>query len=206
MIWLDFDFDAIRHRCEKVGGRYKLTLGSPIEVTTTKRRHINNILSALSPNCLEDKFMLRYRANNVIYFDEDFLDGDESEASVNIDAVTSEITIGKVSKYSERWGILAFSHSLALSGKANDEIKILVNTQTSKSNLFQKVKLLGVGCDNDKLFGLFLLPVVRGVALWGNGIAPNMGVTVRGRALRDCTKWTPYTIDDWFCGCKVEVE
>ena len=205
MIWLDTDFDKIRYHCEKVGDRYRFTLGEPIQVTTTRRKNVNRELSVLSKSCMEDKFMLRYTPNNEIYFDADFIEGVGDSASLRIDADTSEVIIGKATKSSQR-GVLVFSHSLALTGQANDEIRILGNTQTSKNSLLRMVHILAVGYNNGKLFGLFQVPVRRGIALWKEGMGANAGFTVLGRSVRDCTRWSSYTIDDWFSGCKVEVE
>lgn len=205
MIWLGTDLDKIGYHCERLGDRYRFTLGKPIQVTTTKRKNVNRELSALSKNCTEDKFMLRYTPNNEIYFDADFVEGESTSASVSIDTGTSSVVIGSAMKSSPK-GVLVFSHSLALTGQANDEIRILGNTQTSRNSLLRIVQILAVGYNNGKLFGLFQIPVKRGIALWKDGMGANAGFTVLGRSIRDCTKWSSYTIDDWFTDCKVEVE
>lgn len=188
------------------GDYYTLTVGSEVEVTVVRKINSNNVLtSSLSKSKLEDKFMTKYKPNNIIYFDKDFVDSEKCSnyVSCQIDRKSCTVFVGSPEKYLIKSGVLATTGILSLNGFVQKQRNIFYSSQLSGSSAKNKITLLSVGLRGDNLFGLYHIPRERGLAISVDD-SESMGLSVVSEKIRDCWNWGILHVDDWFDRCKVQ--
>lgn len=197
----------VKALCPKQGKYYVLRLGEKIEVTSIKRLNTNTVLSgSLSSNKVEDKLMIKYYPNNIIYFDEELIEGYATLSSVSceVDKETYTVKVGRQGKYSVNQGVLALSGVLSANGLVERQRAILSNSQV-QSKVRGRVRVLSVGVAGSDLFGLFLARNERGIAVSLDD-SDSLALSVKNLQVRDCSDWAKSYIEDWFVGCKVAVK
>lgn len=188
------------------GDFYTLTIGHEVEVTVVRKSNSNNVLtSSLSKSKLEDKFMTKYKPNNVIYFDKDFVESKKraNYVSCQINRKSNTVFVGNPEKYPIKSGVLATTGILSLNGLVQRQRKIFYSSQLSYGSAKTKITLLSVGLRGDSLFGLYHIPRERGLAISVDD-SESMGFSVVSEKTRDCWNWGILNVDDWFDKCKVQ--
>lgn len=188
------------------GDYYKLTTGRAIEVTVIRKNNSNIVLTQnLSSDVQQDKFMVRYRPNNMVYFDRDFIDDDKAcYISCQIDKENNCVKIGKPDKYPISSGVIATTGVLSLNGLVEENRVILYSNRLSDEAVKKKVTLLSVGLKGDELFGLVHIPRHKGIAISVDG-TQTMGKSVASEKERNCWEWKSMTIDDLFTSYKINI-
>ena len=204
MEFYNLNKDTIRAKSTLVGDYYVFNIGNRIEVTSMKKKDSNNILSnCLSSTKKEDKLMIKYFPSNIIYFDKDFINEDDSDlCSCSIDVSTCSVYIGRENKYNIQFGVLAFSGILSANNLVESMRYVYCNSQLSDKSTKSKVNILSVGVLNDKLFGLFFLSKERGLAISSDS-SLDLSYSVKTWKLQDYSSWNKYCIEDWFQGSKI---
>lgn len=197
--------DYIRAKSELIGAYYKYTIGNKVEVTTVKKRNANNLLSTcLSSNKKEDKMMIRYYPNNIIYFDKDFIDNNDSNlASCFIDVDSFSVYIGKVGKYEINSGVLSFTGVLSINNLVQEQRYVYSNSQISDSDTKSKIRIFSVGVLGEELYGLYFIPKERGLAI-SSDVYNHLAYSVKTWNLKDFSSWSKFSLEDWFKGNKIE--
>lgn len=197
--------EKVRAMSENCGNYYEFKLGNPISVTSLKKENRNGLLSSvLSTDNIEDKFMLRYTPYNVIRFDADIVNSDSDciDISFGVDKDEKCLRIGGRAKYEIDKGVLMFSSILSANNKFVANRSVYISKRYTKEYVGQKVKVLGVGLRDDKLFGLFLVTKARGVAV-SDDLSQDLSYSVTTWKLTDNSNWDKYEIDDFFKGSKI---
>lgn len=205
MEFYNLDKQKIRSHSTLSDDYYIFTLGDKVEVTTTKKQNSNDILSKfLSSEKKEDKLMIRYFPSNVLYFDKDFIDSEVgcNAVSCRIDKDSFSVYIGKKEKYEIKSGVLAFSGVLSSNNYVESMRYVYSNSQISLTGMKDKVKLISVGLLGDDLFGLYLLPKERGLAI-SSDYSKDLSYSVKTWNLKDNSSWDRFCINDWFKNCKI---
>lgn len=207
MIFYGLDKKSILENSELVDGYYKYKLGNKVEVTSLKKKHVNEILTKnLSSQVKEDKLMVRYYPTNEIFFKKDFLDStnDKNFSSFCVQKESYSTFIGNTKDFTITSGILAFSGVLSLNNMIEKDRVILCNSQM-EDYVRKKVKILACGLRSDKLLALYYIPSERGLALSCD--TGNMSISAKSLIIKNYSNWGTYTLDDWFDGVKVrEIE
>lgn len=207
MEFYNLDKDRIRSCSEIRGDYYVFTLGSRIEVISTKKSNSNDVLSNfLSSEKKEDRMMIKYYPSNTLYFDRDFIDSDAScnFVSCKIDKSSFSVYIGKIDKYEIKSGVLAFTGVLSSNNYVESMRYVYSNSQLSDSGVKSKVKLISVGMLGDSLFGLYLLPKERGIAISADS-SMDLSYSVKTWNLKDYSTWSKCCVNDWFKASKITV-
>lgn len=184
---------------------YAMTMGEQVEVTALRKRNSNNILiQSLSKKQSEDKFMVKYIPNNVVYFDKELIDSEIplKYVSCKIDRKSCCVFVGRPEKYQISSGVLATTGVLSLNGMVEVDRDIYYGSHLTSTSLKTKVTLLSVGLRGDSLFGLFHIPRERGIAVSVDN-KTQKGVSVASMRERDCWNWGTCCVEDWFDKCKV---
>lgn len=205
MEFYNLDKQKVKSHSEVTENYYIFKLGDKIEVTTTKKQNSNDVLSNfLSSEKKEDKLMIRYFPSNTIYFDKDFIEneGGCNSVSCRIDKSSFSVYVGKQDKYEIKSGVLAFSGVLSSNNYIESMRYVYSNSQISVSGMKDKVKLISVGLLGDDLFGLYLLPKERGLAISSDS-SKDLSYSVKTWNLRDYSSWSRFCINDWFKNSKI---
>jgi hypothetical protein len=205
MKFVDLNKDNIRENSELVGNTYIYTLGSPVEITSIKRRNNNSMISkSLAENVKEDKLMIKYIPTNKILFSKNFIESSplENFASCKVDSEGNCLYIGSSGEFGNvSKGLLAFSGYLSLNNLVEEDRPILC-TKNMISTIVDKIRVLSLGVRGDSLYGLFYIPDVRGLRLSIRGSA-DLGVSATTLKNVKCKGYTEFTIKDWFDKAKV---
>ena len=180
---------------------YEFSLGNPIEVTSTKKKHLNALIAEnLSTSKKEDSLMIQYQPTNNVCFTKDFMESSGISASCHIDIETSKVVVGKRDEFQIRNGILTFSGFLSLNNFVEKHKKIYGNSKV-KETLVNRVRVLSVGLRGDKLYALYYIPNTRGVYIGVN--SDNLAISSTAGKFKDCENLTSFIIDDWFENTKI---
>lgn len=201
MYFADLNKREILSNSVDLGDYYEYTLGSPVEITTLKSLHKNDIISkGLSNTSKEDKLMVKYSPTNKIYFSKNFIQGDTTEiyASLYVDEENGRLYIGSVEEFGNMTGLLAFSGYLSLNNLVEDDRPLLCTTKM-RSVIMERIKVLSLGVRGDKLYGLFYIPNVKGLKLSIRGRL-DKGLSPATYKISSCKDYNSFTIKDWFDG------
>lgn len=204
MIFYGLDKDNIIASSVYENGYFRYKLGNKIEVTSPKKKHVNNILAkSLSFETNEDKMMIKYYPSNEILFKEDFLKDKNANnfSSCLISKESCSVCVGKTEDFPITSGILAFSGVLSLNNKVQSNRIILCNSQMD-DYARKKIRILACGLRDDKLFALFYIPSERGLALSCD--EGGMSISAKSLMFKSYKNWDTFTIDDWFDGVKIK--
>lgn len=201
MYFADLSKKEILDSSIDLGDYFEYTLGSPVEITTLKSLHKNDVIAkGLANASKEDKLMVKYSPTNKIYFSKNFILGDTTEiySSMYVDEKNGRLYVGSVEEFGNMTGILAFSGYLSLNNLVESDRPILCTTKM-RSVILERIKVLSLGVRGDKLYALFYIPNIKGLKLsirgrLDKGISP---VTYKISACKDCCS---FTIKDWFDG------
>lgn len=201
MKFVDFNKGAIVSDSILEDNYYIYTLGAPVEVTTIKSSHKNNLIaSKLADEMKEDKLMIKYRPTNKIYFSKNFIENDTEEfyASCYLDVEKGRLYVGTLDEFGNSSGVLAFSGYLSLNNLVEEDRPILC-TERMKTTIMNRIRVMSVGVRGDKLYGLFYIPSVKGMKLSIRGRV-NVGISPITYKLSSCKNSSTFTIKDWFDG------
>lgn len=201
MYFADLSKKEILDSSIDLGDYFEYTLGSPVEITTLKSLHKNDVIAkGLANASKEDKLMVKYSPTNKIYFSKNFILGGTTEiySSMYVDEKNGRLYVGSVEEFGNMTGILAFSGYLSLNNLVESDRPILCTTKM-RSVIMERIKVLSLGIRGDKLYALFYIPSIKGLKLsirgrLDKGISP---VTYKISACKDCCS---FTIKDWFDG------
>ena len=201
MNFIDLDKKEIKSKSVILDDFYEYTIGNPIEVTCIKSDNVNKLISKnLSSKFIEDKFMLKYRPNNKIYFDRTFIDS-PSDSTFTSYEINNKVYIGEGNKYKLNDGVLAFSGFLSANNMVEEDRFIFGNSRVLET-IKQKVFILAIGVRNDMLFALYYIMSSKGTALSLKDDA-NRGISVNTLKYCDCSNYSKFSIKDWFNGAKI---
>lgn len=205
MKFLDFNkSNIIQNSVLTDDGYYEYTLGSQVEITTIKSTHSNNLMAQnLSSNVKDDKLMIKYQPTNKVLFSKNFIDSDIDGffASCYIDKDTNRVYIGTPNEFGINSGILAFSGYLSLNNLVEEDRKVLCNKRFEKT-IWGRIRVLSIGVRGDKLYGLWYIPSVKGIAL-GIRECVSKGISPTTMKIADCTDYLSFSIKDWFKSAKI---
>lgn len=179
-------------------------MGNQVTVTAMKKFDENLLVAkTLSSDFSEDKFMVKYSPNNKIYFSNKFLstENEGNFASCYIDEETCSVYIGSAEEFPIKSGVLVFSGVLSLNNMVERDRDLYCNDRVL-STFKHRVKILSLGVRGDKLFGLYLVPSERGIAVGVDG-ANNLGISTSSLKVRDCSAHNKFSIIDWFKNAKI---
>lgn len=205
MKFVDFDKAEILQNSILEEGFYVYTLGSPVEITTMKSLHRNNLIAKnLADELKEDRLMIKYSPTNKIYFSQNFLESETDEffASCYIDSKNGCLYVGTLDEFGNMSGVLAFSGYLSLNNLVEEDRPILC-TERMKTTIMERIRVLSLGVKGDKLYGLFYIPSVKGIKLSVRGRL-DKGVSPISYKVSDCKNYSSFTIKDWFDRAKVK--
>lgn len=184
---------------------YIFSLGTPIQVVTTKRNHMNTLLSNnLVSSCISDDLMLRYQPSTNIYFSVDFINNEDDKnlASINIDTKSSSLFIGSINEFELTQGVLTFSGWLSANNYVESD-KLIYSSKVILDSIKDKCRVLGLGLRGDKIFGIYYIPSTRGILLGRRNSTRGIAVTTfKEKSLP--LDYRGFSIKDWFNGTKIK--
>ena len=204
MIFYGLDRENIIANSELRDGFYVYKLGNKIEVTSLKKKHVNDILARnLSSQVKEDKMMVRYYPTNEVFFRQDFIESinDKNFSSCLISKESCSVFIGSTEDYPINSGILSFSGILSLNNMVERERVIRCNSQMD-DYARKKIRILACGMRDDKLLALYYIPSERGLAL--STEEGGMCVSAKSLMFKNYDSWDTFTLDNWFEGVMIK--
>ena len=205
MNFIDLNRSDIKRNSIIIDKFYEYTIGSPIEVTCLKNANSNKLISSnLSSDKLEDKFMIRYRPNNKVYFLKDYIDSDEETdfSSIWIDKDENRVYVGRSGDYKLNDGVLVFSGFFSMNNILESDRYIYGNSRVIET-IKQRVYILSVGVRDNMLYALYYIASHKGTAI-GIKDSNYKGLSINTLKECNCTKYNKFTIKDWFDGAKIE--
>lgn len=204
MVFYDLDKRAIKeHGVLKSDDLYEYCLGSKVEVTSLRKKHVNDILAKnLSSQVKEDKMMVRYYPSNKILFKKDFIESSSIEnfSSCFVSKESCSVIVGNTEDFPLNSGILTFSGVLSLNNKIERDRIIFCNSQMDEYAR-KKIKVLACGIRDNKLLALFYIPSERGLAVSCN--TGGMALSAKSYMIKNYDSWDTFTINDWFEGVMI---
>lgn len=182
---------------------YKYTLGDKLEVTSLKKKHVNDVLARnLSSHIREDKMMVRYYPTNEIFFHRSFIESEEDGnfASCLVSKESCRVVIGNAGDYPINAGIVTLSGVLSLNNMVERDRVILCNSQMD-DYVRKKVRILACGVRDGKLLALYYIPNERGLALSCDD--GGMCISAKSLMIKSHNSWGTFTLNDWFEGVKI---
>lgn len=204
MIFYGLDKRNIKENSELVDGFYRYELGNKVEVTSLKKKHVNNILARnLASEVKEDKLMVKYYPTNEVFFKKDFIDSinDRNFASCLISKESCSAFVGSTEDFPINFGILTFSGVLSLNNMVQRDRVILCNSQMD-DYARSKIRVLACGVRDDKLLALYYIPSERGLALSCD--EGGMCISAKSLMYKNYSNWDTFTLEDWFEGVKIK--
>lgn len=204
MIFYGLDKRNIKENSELVDGFYRYELGNKVEVTSLKRKHVNDILARnLSSEVKEDKLMVKYYPTNEVFFKKDFIDStcNKNFASCLISKESCSAFVGSTEDFPINSGILTFSGVLSLNNMVQRDRVILCNSQMD-DYARSKIRVLACGIRDDKLLALYYIPSERGLALSCD--EGGMCISAKSLMYKNYSNWDTFTLEDWFEGVKIK--
>lgn len=204
LIFYGLDKRNIIENSELRDGYYIYKLGDKVEVTSLKKKHVNDILARnLSSQVKEDKMMVRYYPTNEIFFRQDFIDSTSSKnfSSCLVSKESCCAFIGSTEDYPIKSGILTFSGVSSLNNLVERERIIRCNSQMD-DYARKKIRILACGIRGDKLLALYYIPSERGLALSCD--EGGMCISAKSLMIKNYDSWDTFTLNDWFEGVKIK--
>lgn len=204
MIFYGLDKRNIKENSELVDGFYRYELGNKVEVTSLKRKHVNDILARnLSSEVKEDKLMVKYYPTNEVFFKKDFIDStcNKNFASCLLTKESCSAFVGSTEDFPINSGILTFSGVLSLNNMVQRDRVILCNSQMD-DYARSKIRVLACGIRDDKLLALYYIPSERGLALSCD--EGGMCISAKSLMYKNYSNWDTFTLEDWFEGVKIK--
>ena len=204
MIFYGLDRQHIIENSELKDGFYRYELGNKVEVTSLRKKHVNDILARnLSSQIKEDKMMVRYYPTNEVFFRQDFIESTSNKnfSSCLISKESCSAFIGSTENYPINSGILTFSGVLSLNNMIEKERIILCNSQMD-DYARKKIRILACGIRDTKLLALYYIPSERGLALSCD--EGGMCISAKSLMLKSHNSWSNFTLSDWFEGVKIK--
>lgn len=186
-------------------GFYEYTLGSPLEITTIRCNHVNQVMSkSLSSDVKDDKLMVKYKPTNKIYFSKAFMnsDSDENYASCYINQKTGSLYVGALKEFGDDSGVLVLSGYLSINNLVEEDRPVLCNKKLFNT-VKNRIRVLSVGVRGGKLYGLFYIPGVKGLSISVRD-RKDMGYSPITYKLGKRDNYEAFTIKDWFDNTKVK--
>ena len=204
MIFYGLDKRNIKENSDLIDGFYRYELGNKVEVTSLKKKHVNDILARnLSSEVKEDKLMVKYYPTNVVFFKKDFIDSinDKNFVSCLLTKESCSAFVGSAEDFPINSGILAFSGVLSLNNMVQHDRVILCNSQMN-DYARSKIRILACGIRDDKLLALYYIPSERGLALSCD--EGGMCISAKSLMYKNYSNWDTFTLEDWFEGVKIK--
>lgn len=204
MIFYGLDKRNIKENSELTNGFYRYELGNKVEVTSLKKKHVNDILARnLSSEVKEDKLMVKYYPTNEVFFKKDFIDStcNKNFASCLLTKESCSAFVGSTEDFPINSGILSFSGVLSLNNMVQRDRVILCNSQMD-DYARSKIRVLACGIRDDKLLALYYIPSERGLALSCD--EGGMCISAKSLMYKNYSNWDTFTLEDWFEGVKIK--
>ena len=204
MIFYGLDKRNIKENSELTNGFYRYELGNKVEVTSLKKKHVNDILARnLSSEVKEDKLMVKYYPTNEVFFKKDFIDStcNKNFASCLLTKESCSAFVGSTEDFPINSGILTFSGILSLNNMVQRDRVILCNSQMD-DYARSKIRVLACGIRDDKLLALYYIPSERGLALSCD--EGGMCISAKSLMYKNYSNWDTFTLEDWFEGVKIK--
>ena len=204
MIFYGLDKRNIKENSELTNGFYRYELGNKVEVTSLKKKHVNDILARnLSSEVKEDKLMVKYYPTNEVFFKKDFIDSscNNNFASCLLTKESCSAFVGSTEDFPINSGILTFSGVLSLNNMVQRDRVILCNSQMD-DYARSKIRVLACGIRDDKLLALYYIPSERGLALSCD--EGGMCISAKSLMYKNYSNWDTFTLEDWFEGVKIK--
>lgn len=204
MIFYGLDKRNIKENSELTNGFYRYELGNKVEVTSLKKKHVNDILARnLSSEVKEDKLMVKYYPTNEVFFKKDFIDStcNKNFASCLLTKESCSAFVGSTEDFPINSGILTFSGVLSLNNMVQRDRVILCNSQMD-DYARSKIRVLACGIRDDKLLALYYIPSERGLALSCD--EGGMCISAKSLMYKNYSNWDTFTLEDWFEGVKIK--
>lgn len=189
-------------------GYYVLKVGKTVEVTTSRRKNKNSLLltTSKSGQGKKDAFLLKYMANNKIYFDREYVDAIniyQNYVSCFFKPKTGSLLIGNDQKYPLRWGLLMFSGVLSANGFVESRNFVYASPSLKRERVLQDVQPLAIGGVGGILYGILLIPPKKGFAYGSEDRLQGRGISSVSYRSISCIGWNKYYIEDWFDNSKI---
>ena len=203
MNFVDLDSSDIRNNSTDNGEFYEYIIGNPTEINCLKDNNSNKLISKnLSSKTIEDKFMIKYRPTNKVYFKKSYINsGNTKFASFKIDKENNMIFVGESGDYKAKDGILVFSGFLSANNMIESDRYIFGNSRVVDT-IKQRVYILSIGVRNDMLYALYYVISGKGTAI-GMKNSNFRGISVNTLKECDCSKYVKFTVKDWFDDAKI---
>lgn len=204
MIFYGLDRQHIIENSELCDGFYRYSLGNKVEVTSLKKKHVNDILARnLSSQVKEDKMMVRYYPTNEVFFRKGFIESTSSKifSSCLVSKESCSAFVGNTEDFSINTGILTFSGVISLNNKVEKDRLILCNSQMD-DYARKKIRILACGIRDGKLLALYYIPSERGLALSCDD--GGMCISAKSLMIKNYENWDTFTLEDWFEGVKIK--
>lgn len=204
MIFYGLDKRNIKENSELTNGFYRYELGNKVEVTSLKKKHVNDILARnLSSEVKEDKLMVKYYPTNEVFFKKNFIDStcNKNFASCLLTKESCSAFVGSTEDFPINSGILTFSGVLSLNNMVQRDRVILCNSQMD-DYARSKIRVLACGIRDDKLLALYYIPSERGLALSCD--EGGMCISAKSLMYKNYSNWDTFTLEDWFEGVKIK--
>ena len=204
MIFYGLDKRNIKENSELTNGFYRYELGNKVEVTSLKKKHVNDILARnLSSEVKEDKLMVKYYPTNEVFFKKDFIDStcNKNFASCLLTKESCSAFVGSTEDFPINSGILTFSGVLSLNNMVQRDRVILCNSQMD-DYARSKIRVLACGVRDNKLLALYYIPSERGLALSCD--EGGMCISAKSLMYKNYSNWDTFTLEDWFEGVKIK--
>jgi len=199
------DKEHIKKVSEIEGEFYKYYLGKQIEITVINSDNLNNVLTKTALVLSQDRLMTKYTANNILYFDRDFIDHDtfNTKASCEVSVTDKRIRIGLPNKYSIKTGVLLFSGVLSTNNLVQEERTVYYSSALDWSKVCNKVSVIAAGVIRDKVYALYLIKNERGLAI-GVRDTLDLGMSIKNLNVASRKGWSKFLIDDFFVENRVK--
>lgn len=204
MIFYGLDKRNIKENSKLIDGFYRYELGNKVEVTSLKKKHVNDILARnLSSEVKEDKLMVKYYPTNEVFFKKDFIDStsDKNFASCLLTKESCSAFVGRTEDFPINSGILTFSGIFSLNNMVQRDRVILCNSQMD-DYARSKIRVLACGIRDDRLLALYYIPSERGLALSCD--EGGMCISAKSLMYKNYSNWDTFTLEDWFEGVKIK--
>lgn len=187
---------------------YILVLGDEVEVQGIKKRLLLDSSYPFVNSLIEDKYMVKYKPANKVYFDKDFIDNVVDDDSVPVSFSFKNkgderyLKIASADKAESLTGYVRLSGQLSANGYVSTNTIIYRSSDLTEESAIRSTSTIALGMRNKKLLGLCFIPKKRGIA-YSVSTAPSYAESVR-RGVFNASNWFPFTIDDIYKSCRVK--
>lgn len=205
-----FDFDYYKSKLVEHGEYYILDLGNKAEITAPLVKHYTDFLESLQGDegTQKSKYMIKYLANNRIYFDKEYIDSiyvHGNRVSCELDLKNGRFLVGNCQKYSIRFGVLGFTAVMSLSGTVSGENSVLYSSKLSRVSALKDSQLVAFGVtDLDEKVGVVFVKNIKGLAFHSQlKSSRTRGISAVNQKPTNTKNWSRLQITDWFEGTSV---